>query len=697
MSWLSEFEALVAEGQWERIEEFWLSKLEAGVDDPDPFLAANLALRRAGKKKDAHVLLELAWEQAREQKAWRAVRAFAEECLRLGVGDAARLRADLEQAIRHLWAGRPSLEALLAHFDLRHHKNPVEACDELETWLAHDLGEVFAMAGRGPGRVVEINPKLGVLRLEFEKEKRVAVPIGAASRFLTPLPEGHFLRRRLEDPIKLREELLADPQATLVDLLRSFPQPLSVSEIREAVGPLLADSEWAPWWNKAKQAKQVLAEGRGSSVRYRAVAEGKAEEELWQRFASAPLATKVELARRAKRGTAPAEAMARALLAEAAQAPAADAFAAISAARRLGAEAGELEAAWRALRTRVGPVELLSALTDASDREDLLAELAAEEDWESLAAWLSRETNPRLLRWTAETLLAAGQEAAVQKFLSEVFLHPARYAAAWVWALELEEGPVAPLVGSKKGPASLLRLVDAGERKEFAPYRARIRALIHPSTWVGRVLREELSPEVAGRLYHILQSPGVLREERAWLKRVLLARFPHLSGQTPASETVPALAKTVAWLQEQLANLLYREIPATLKAIQAAREEGDLRENFEYHAQRERQEQLSARAAKIQADLARVQIVEPSRVDPSQVRVGCQVELETDGGGRRRIAILGPYEANPEAGVYSHASEVAQGLLGKKPGDEVQLDGTVYRIVTIAPVDEAAIPLREAL
>ncbi len=697
MSWLAEFEALIAEGKGQSIEEFWLSKLEAGVNDPDPFLAANLALRRAGKKKEALLLLELAWEQAREQKAWRAVRAFAEECLRLGVGDQAKLRADLEEAIRHLWDGRPSLAALLAHFNLRQHKNPVDACEELETWLRHDVGEVFAMAGRGPGRVVEANPKVGVLRLDFEKEKKVPVPIGAASRYLTPLPPGHFLRRRLEEPETLRQELLSDPQAALVALLRCFPQPLSVSEIRDAIGPLLADGEWASWWNKAKQAKEVLAEGKGASTRYRAVGEGKAEEELAQRFAVAPLSEKVELARRAKRGTPVAAEMARLLLAEAENAAPAEAFAAMTAARRLGAAEDALQRAWEALRRRVNPLELLAVLADAADRESVLSDLAAAGDWESLLAWLERETNPRLLRFMAESLLAAGQEAALQKFLAQVFLHPARFAAAWVWALELEEGPVAAMVAGKKNAASLLRVVDAGERKEFSPYRARIRALLSPTTWVGRVLREELTEELARRLYHILQSPGVLREERGWLKRVLLSRFPNLAGQPAVSDTVPALAKTVRWLQDQLANLLYKEIPATLKAIQTAREEGDLRENFEYHAQRERQEQLSSRAAKIQADLAKIQIINPAQVDTSQVRVGCQVELEAEVGIRRRVVVLGPYEANPEAGIYSHASEVGQSLLGKKPGEDVLLDGKTYRIVAIGPVDEEAIPTREGL
>lgn len=697
MSWVETFTKLMEEGKKEELEAFWLAKLEEGVEDPDPFLAANLALRRAGKKKDAHVLLELATEQAREQKAWKALRAFAEECLRLGVGDEATLRADLVQAIRQLWAGRPSLEGLLAHFDLLHHKNPVEACEELEAWLAHDVGEVFFMAGRGPGRVVEINPKLGVLRLDFEKEKKVPVPIGAASRHLVPLPVGHFLRRRLEEPEKLRQELLQDPAEACVALLLSFPQPLSVTEIREAIGRLLADEEWAPWWAKAKKSPKLVAEGKGTKVRYRAVPAGAAEEELRRRFALASLEEKLELARRVKRGTAAAAEMAEALLREAAHGEGGLAFSALCLAKRLGAPAEAVEKAQGELLQRVGATVLLSQLEDASEREELLRKLEAAGDVASLAAWLPSETNPKLLRLLTESLWQLGAKEQLQGFLAQVFLHPARFAAAWVWLMELTEGPIAQLVAEKKGGAAVLRLVDAGERREFAPYRARIRALLSPNSWVAKVLKDQLTLEQARRLLHILQSPGVLKEERAWLKRAVLLRFPELAS-APAPETmVPALRKTVQWLQEQLQNLVQKEIPATLKAIQLAREEGDLRENFEYHAQRARQELLSARAAKLQEDLAKVQIIEPQKLDTSQVRVGCQVELEEVGTGvLRKIAILGPYEANPEAGIYSHASQIGAALLGKLPGEEVTLDGKVYVVRGIAPVDEAAVPLREA-
>lgn len=73
------------------------------------------------------------------------------------------------------------------------------------------------------------------------------------------------------------------------------------------------------------------------------------------------------------------------------------------------------------------------------------------------------------------------------------------------------------------------------------------------------------------------------------------------------------------------------------------------------------------------------------------------MELQAPEGGTRTVAILGPYEANPEAGIYSHASGVGEALLGRAVGEEVQLEGKTYRIARIAPVDEANVSLREVL
>jgi len=231
-----------------------------------------------------------------------------------------------------------------------------------------------------------------------------------------------------------------------------------------------------------------------------------------------------------------------------------------------------------------------------------------------------------------------------------------------------------------------VRLVDLAERREMGPYRARLKAVLSARGLAGRILQEKLSPEQGRRLLQIAERPGEMGEERAWLRRALPARFPELREEKK-DESVPALAATVVRIQAELKKVLEKDIPEVLKAIQVAREHGDLSENFEYHAARARQEFLSARASTLQGDLARIKLIDPAKIDPSRVRVGTRVTLGTE-TGTREVTILGPYEADAEAGIVSHASELAQALLDKPVGESVTVAGEKLTIAAIARAGE---------
>jgi len=687
--WLSAWDGLIAQGTAAAIEEFWLARLTEGVADPAPFMEALRRLRHAGKKTLAATLLELAAGQAADDHAWAARRAFLGELLRLGIGSEERWREGLETCVRHLWADRPSLPALLARYPLRTVRKPVAALEELETWLEFDVGSVFAMAGRGAGRVIEANPALGMLRLDFEKERRVPVPIDAARKFLTALPPGHFLRRRLEERDALGREAVEDPAGTLAALLESFGEPLGVPEIKEALGGLVPEAQWTAWWSKARKHPRLLASGSGVKVRYRLAAGEGAADEIRAEFESADLAGRVALARRQggrRSGLGPA--MAAALLG-AATGESVDpslAWEALALAGRLGANEDEVTAARRALLGRVGAAALLAAAGDVPQREAVLELLRAElPEWPAAyAAWLPNEAHARLLGKVAATLVRGGGAKLVAAFLDDVFLHPQRLPAAFVWACEAvaEEG-LAGLLSERVSGALLIRLVDLAERREFGPLRARMKEILSAKGLAGVIVQQHLSEDQGKRLLQMLESHGQLTDERAWLRRAVAMRFPQLQPAA-ASEAVPALKETVVRLQQDLKDLLERQIPETVKAIKVAREHGDLTENFEYHAARARQELLSARAAQLQADLARIKVIDPATIDPARVRVGTRVRLEPAGSGDgRTFTILGPYEGDPEQGVLSVGSDAAQALLERAVGDVVALDGERWRITAI--------------
>ena len=689
--WLDEWDVLIGGGNSGAIEEFWLARLEEGVGDGATLLEALKRLRHGGKKTLAATLQELAADEALSEKAWAARRALLREMVRMGHGDLDALRAGLEECIRQVWAGRPSLDRLLAHFKLREARKPLDVLDQLETWLEFDVGGVFLMTGRGPGRVVEANPQLGMLRLDLEREKRVPVPIDAARKYLAPMPAGHFLRRRLEDGKALAAEVLADPPAGLAALLESAGAPQTVSEIKGALVGLVAEDQWTAWWNKAKKNPRLFAAGSGTRVTYRLVAGEEAGDEIRRDFLAAALPQRVELARRhGARHREVGAFMAEQLLAGAlASEDPSLAWEALATAGRLGAAPEGLAATRRALLTRTGGPALLEAVGDATQREVVLALLREElpDAWtREYAAWLEHETSPRLLSVMVHVLLDAGQTQVVASFLDRVFLHPQQNPAAFVWACEAaEDEALRDLLDQRLSGSLLVRLVELAERRQLGPYRQRLKEVLSARGLAGRLVQDWLTVDQARRMMQILEHPGEMADERNWLRRAALARFPELR-QAPQVEVVPALAGTVTRLQEELRKLLEKEIPETLKAIQVAREHGDLSENFEYHAARARQEFLSARAANIQEDLGRVRIIDPAKADCTRVRVGTRVVLApVDRGPERRITILGPYEADPDAGVLSNGTEAAQGLLEHVPGDTVNFDGAAWTVAGIEP------------
>jgi transcription elongation GreA/GreB family factor len=690
-SWTERWDELIAGGDSAAIEEFWMARLEEGVGDGSSFIEALKRMRSAGKKTLAATLLELAADQALADGAWEARKRFLVELIRLGLGDGEKWRSGLVECVRRLWAGSPSLEKLLAHFPLPAARKPLETLETIETWLAYDVGGVFAMAGRGPGRVVEANPQLGLLRLDFEREKRVPMPIDAARKYLTPLPAGHFLRRRIEEPAALAAAAASDPQGTLAAILESYAVPMAVPALKAALAGVVAEEQWTSWWNRAKKNPRVLASGSGTRVHYRLASGSGAEEEIRAEFAAAALPQQLDLVRRhGGRGRELAAFFGTALLERAAEEGTAPelVWEALMLAARTGAPAGAVEAARAAVLARVGPLALLGKLSDAQQREILL-DFVRQHDaagWAGVyEGWLDHEPSPRLLSTVATALVAAGESARVQSFLDRALLQPARHPSALVWLCEEDGEALRPLLEERRGGALLVRLVELAERRTFSPYRSRLKEILSAGGLAGRIVAERLTVDQARRIVQILEHPGILADERNWLRRAVTARFPELR-QAPEADFVPALPATVNRLQLELKNLLEKEIPETLRAIQEARAHGDLSENFEYHAARARQEFLSARASELQGDLAKVRIIDPASVDTSRVRVGTRVWLRPQTGGEdRAIVILGPYEGDPEHGILSHGSEAAQLLLEKAVGDPVNFDGAAWSVDRIEP------------
>ena len=119
---------------------------------------------------------------------------------------------------------------------------------------------------------------------------------------------------------------------------------------------------------------------------------------------------------------------------------------------------------------------------------------------------------------------------------------------------------------------------------------------------------------------------------------------------------------------------LERELNVELpKEIMRARELGDLSENAEYHAAKERQRYLEARTSMLRRRIGEIQLMNFDKLPHGKVGLGSIVHLREDGGEERVYRLVVPEDADPNKGFISPSSPIGRALLNKKPGDEVSV------------------------
>ncbi len=137
-------------------------------------------------------------------------------------------------------------------------------------------------------------------------------------------------------------------------------------------------------------------------------------------------------------------------------------------------------------------------------------------------------------------------------------------------------------------------------------------------------------------------------------------------------DKVPMLEEGFRKLEAELQRLK-EERPLIVDAIEEARAHGDLSENAEYHAAKERQGQVEATIAHIDDQLARAQIIDPKSLSGNKVMFGATVTLLDEDDKQIRYQIVGQVEADAKAGRISYNSPLGKALIGRSVDDEIEV------------------------
>jgi transcription elongation GreA/GreB family factor len=722
---------LLAKGDFEGIENEWLARLEEDPADLDYFVGVARALAGNGEDKRARLLLEMLDEQLRQGRWAARLELLRRAGTLLMPGE--RLHPAIVSTLTNLYAGRSTWKGLAEAVGLQRatHDLPKtwEKVERLESLLAFDVGTVVAMAGKGVGRVVEANLGLESFKVDFERHRGLMVGFKAAAKLLRPLPPAHVLRRKLEDPAGLKA---ASPPELLRITLQSHDHPLTAGEIREVLAGIVAETQWTSWWSAARKHPQVLASGGGARQTYTwAESSGDAQESVWRAFERAEPRRQLELLRReGARDPALRDRMAATLQGIAGEAAAGDpglaweiwfgleraggfgagggassggesgngvaaagaGTAAVAGGGPAGGAAGGGGAGGLAAdRLPWAPQALLAArdlghlFEGIEDR--LLRERAYLMAREKRADWtavyrdaMTREPDPRALDTLAGGL-AAGAPRELDRFVDGLLTQPHRQPAAFAWLAE--RAAVDEEVRARNPLRLLQQILGSLNRDEFAPYRQRLLALAESGSTVPRLLTHLTEDQAPQAEEAVRRAAAIEPYQREQLLAALELRFQSLRRQ--AAVPLYATPESIAAKHAELHHIMTVEIPANRKAIAEARAMGDLRENFEYKAARQRHEYLNSRAAALNADLGRVRPIETAGMDLSGVRIGTRVHLAGPEGRERVITVLGPWESRPEEDVLSYESDLGKLLLDKPVGAAVEVAGASWTVRSITP------------
>jgi transcription elongation factor GreA len=180
----------------------------------------------------------------------------------------------------------------------------------------------------------------------------------------------------------------------------------------------------------------------------------------------------------------------------------------------------------------------------------------------------------------------------------------------------------------------------------------------------------------------VINSSELTAHEKSGYLRILEHYFPSMVEQK--TDIIYTTEAALTRRKKELEHILTVEIPANKKEIGRAREFGDLSENFEYKAAKEKQEQLYAKVTLIESELQKARVIDPRMITADSASIGTTITLQhTQRDSIVAYTIMGRWDTDLSNNIISNEAPLAQSIIGKRTGDTVKVEGAEYRIIEI--------------
>lgn len=552
----------------------------------------------------------------------------------------------------------------------------------------------------GFGKIKAVDTVFARFTIDFTSKSGHTMDLSFAAEQLKPIPKDHILARKAANLDEVRH--LAAHHIDLMKLvLNSFGGKATSDQIQSVLVPDVIADDYKKWWETAKRemkkdghftvpskkTEQVTYQAQETSLKDRFLNDFRAAKGLKARVAVvseiikliADVKEKAEVANEiiaalnpdiaTHQRTQPAVALeavfAREELRQAAGLPAAE---------------GEVTAAqiWGQEGVKFGA--LLETITTAKQHRALESYKAAyPEIWPDTLRNALNGVPAKLAKEIAGLLINNGKLNLLKETLSKLINQHSATSELLLWfGKERTEDFVDIL-----GPEVFRAMLTAMERDQFNEKRSnRLRDFILEDQALIAELTAAADIEVVKDLTRALKLSPVFddMDKRSLLARLVKAHPAVQSLVSGEQSTKQDTALIVSWeslerRRKEYEELVQKKIPANSKEIAIARSYGDLRENHEYKAAKEMQKVLLRQKDELEAALNRARGQDFLNVKTDVVAPGNIVEItDLQSGQKETFTILGAWDSDPDKGIISYLTPVAQALINHKVGDEVEAE-----------------------
>jgi transcription elongation GreA/GreB family factor len=570
----------------------------------------------------------------------------------------------------------------------------------------------------GFGKIAAWELITGQITIDFGSKKGHPMQLQYAAETLTFIPGEHILARAATDAAAVKEQASADPVGLVRSILADHGGKATADEIAATLVPSVFDAAgFKKWFDSAK--KKLKTDGhflipskKGEPIVLQETAQNPHERLIGQfREARHPKdqVSALDTAMKSLNDFAKEVEELRALAAEVEDAAKRGGKVHLAKAIELLVIRDEICSRHEALKPGPEAATIASFLSGSPSKlGEIFGEIPAAKyakvleafpaafpsDWEERALKLLRTSEPRLSGETFKLFSSHGKRDAFADHVKKAIRERSASSDFLLWLCK-ERAKTLPEVVDEELFAAILAAMEADLHADIKSKRLE-EYLFEDKELVADLLGKAERDSARQALRKVMLSPVFADLNRRSLLARILKVHPDLESIVTGGQDAPTEKKAeslvVSWAslqrrKEELEHIEKVLIPQNIRDIATARSYGDLRENFEFKSAKEQQTVLNRQKGELELMLGNARGTNFENADTTQVSIGTVVTLQGD-GKTESYSILGAWDGVPEKGWVSYQAGIGKALLGKKPGDAVELpdDGKGVRSLTIASI-----------